>query len=160
MTLRRAICPGTFDPITNGHVSIIRRARRLFDEVIVAVTINLSKTPLFSDLERVEMIRTAFAGEPGIYVETLDGLLAAYADEKQASAIVRGLRAPSDFEYELKMAQMNRHLNPRVDTVFLATEADGSYVSSSLVKEVAKLGGDVSALVPDHVYTAIKAHFG
>lgn len=159
MSRRLGICPGTFDPITNGHVGIIHRALSLFDDVIVAVTINLSKAPLFSAQERVEMIRESFAGVPRLTVETLDGLLAQYAHDKQATAIVRGLRAPSDFEYELKMAQMNRHLNEGLDTVFLAAEADGSYVSSSLVREVARLGGDVSGLVPPHVHARLQDRF-
>jgi pantetheine-phosphate adenylyltransferase len=159
MARRLGICPGTFDPITNGHVGIIHRALSLFDDVIVAVTINLSKAPLFSVAERVAMIEASFEGVPRLTVETLDGLLAQYARDKQATAIVRGLRAPSDFEYELQMAQMNRHLNGDLDTVFLAAEADGSYVSSSLVREVAKLGGDVSDLVPSHVNARLLKRF-
>ena len=155
MAERLAICPGSFDPITTGHVRIISSALNLFDRVVVAVTINLSKKPLFTDDERMEMIRTCFPDESRLKVEGLDGLLASYAADKKAVAIVRGLRAPSDFEYELQMAQMNRHLNPGLETVFLAAEASGSYVSSSLVKEVAALGGDVSSLVPPHVARAL-----
>jgi len=154
-----AVYPGGFDPVTNGHLDIVSRAAALFDDVIVAVTINVSKEPLFSAEERVAMIRESFEGVPQLTVETLDGLLAQYAQDKQATAIVRGLRAPSDFEYELKMAQMNRHLNERLETVFLAAEADGSYVSSSLVREVARLGGDVSALVPPHVHARLLDRF-
>ncbi|MFT7582769.1 MAG: pantetheine-phosphate adenylyltransferase [Myxococcota bacterium] len=155
MTYRRAIFPGSFDPLTNGHAEILRRALVLFDEVVVAVTINLKKTPLFSADERMALFHEVFPDEPRIVVERLDGLLAQYAKDRGAVAIVRGLRAPSDFEYELQMAQMNRHLHPDLDTVFLAAEADGSYVSSSLVKEVARLGGDVSGLVPPAVLSAL-----
>ena len=152
-----AICPGTFDPPTDGHVGIITRSLRLFDRVIVAVTINLSKQPMFTAQERTELIRECFPDDPRVQIEQLDGLLAAYARSRGAVAIVRGLRAPSDFEYELKMAQMNRHLDPDLDTVFLATEAEETYVSSSLVKEVASLGGDIRDLVPPHVYAALSA---
>ena len=155
-----ALCPGTFDPITHGHLEIIRRAMRLFDRVVVTVTVNVRKRPLFTADERVEMISREFADCPQVTVEVLDGLLATHARDRRATAIVRGLRAPSDFEYELQMAQMNRHLNPDLDTVFLATDADGSYVSSSLVKEVAMLGGDVSKLVPAAVHLALLAKLG
>lgn len=149
--------PGTFDPITIGHVGIVRRALRLFDRVVVAVTLNLAKRPLFSAEERMGLVRACFDGERRLEVDRLDGLLADYAQRLGATAIVRGLRAPSDFEYELRMAQMNHHLNPELETVFLAAEANGSYVSSSLVREVAILGGDVSALVPAPVYAALSA---
>jgi len=154
---RLALCPGSFDPLTNGHVAIIRRALALFDRVHVAVSVNIRKQPLFSADERVEMIRAAFPGEPRLEVAAFSGLLAAYATSKGAVALLRGLRAPSDFEYELQMAHMNRHISPALDTVFLPSDAEGSYVSSSLVKEVAALGGDVSALVPAHVLTALHA---
>ncbi|MGM0578783.1 MAG: pantetheine-phosphate adenylyltransferase [Myxococcota bacterium] len=160
MSDKLAICPGTFDPITHGHVGIIRRTLRLFDHVVVAVTVNIKKTPLFTVEERMDMVRASFPDEERLTVESLDGLLATYASQRGAVAIVRGLRAPSDFEYELQMAQMNRHLTPDLETVFMATEASGSYVSSSLVKEVARLGGDVSALVPDHVSEALDERFG
>lgn len=160
MAERLAVCPGSFDPLTRGHEAIIRRGLRVFDRLIVAVTINLKKTPLFTAEERMAMVRASFPDEPRIIIESLDGLLATYARARGAIAILRGLRAPSDFEYELQMAQMNRHLYPELDTVFLASEADGSYVSSSLVKEVCRLGGDVSALVPAHVNDALRARFG
>lgn len=152
---RLAIFPGSFDPLTQGHVAIIRRGLALFDQIVVAVTINLKKQPLFSMAERQAMIRDAFPGEARLEVDSLQGLLAPWAGARGACAILRGLRAPSDFEYELQMAQMNRHLNPALDTVFLPAEPAGSYVSSSLVKEVASLGGDVRGLVPDHVLTAL-----
>jgi len=154
---RLAIFPGTFDPLTYGHAAIVRRGLRLFDRVLVAVTVNVRKRPLFTFSQRVAMIEEVFDYDPRISVESLEGLLATYARERGALAILRGLRAPSDFEYELQMAQMNRHLNPELDTVFLATEAVGSYVSSSLVKEVHALGGDVSALVPPCVLRALEA---
>ena len=157
MTSRLAICPGSFDPLTNGHVAIITRGLRLFDRVLVAVTINLRKQPLFSVDERKAMIRASFPDDPRVEIDSLQGLLASWARDRGATAILRGLRAPSDFEYELQMAQMNRHLTPDLDTVFLPSEAAGSFVSSSLVKEVATLGGDVSALVPEHVRAALSA---
>jgi len=160
MNERLAICPGSFDPLTDGHVRIMQRGLALFDRIIVAVTINLKKTPLFSAEERMAMVRASFPDEPRIEVEQLDGLLARYAEDRGAVAILRGLRAPSDFEYELQMAQMNRHLVPALDTVFLASDADGSYVSSSIVKEVARLGGNVEALVPPHVAVALRGRFG
>ncbi|PKN55556.1 MAG: pantetheine-phosphate adenylyltransferase [Deltaproteobacteria bacterium HGW-Deltaproteobacteria-14] len=159
MPERMAICPGSFDPLTNGHETIMRRGLALFDRIIVAVTINLKKTPLFTTEERMAMVRASFPDEPRIEIEALDGLLAAYARSRGAVAILRGLRAPSDFEYELQMAQMNRHLHPDLDTVFLASDADGSYVSSSIVKEVARLGGHVADMVPPHVSAALAAKF-
>lgn len=159
MPERLAICPGSFDPLTNGHAEIIRRGLHLFDRILVAVTVNLRKTPLFSDEERMHMITEAFPDEPRVSVDQLDGLLAEYARSKGAVAILRGLRAPSDFEYELQMSQMNNHLYPELETVFLATAPTRSYVSSSLVKEVARLGGDVSELVPPHVNLALVERF-
>lgn len=158
-TERLAVCPGTFDPLTYGHAGIIRRTLALFDRVVVAVTLNVSKRPVFSVDERMELIRRTFPGEPRLSVESLDGLLATWARDRGAVAVVRGLRAPSDFEYELQMAQMNHHLAPELETVFLAAEAVGSYVSSSLVKEVVSLGGDVSDLVPPAVAEALRARF-
>jgi pantetheine-phosphate adenylyltransferase len=157
MSERIALCPGSFDPVTNGHVGIIRRSLRLFDRVVVAVTVNASKTPMFSLEERVEFIRVCFPDEPSLDVQSLDGLLAMEASKLGAVALVRGLRASRDFENELQMAQMNRHLAPELETVFLATEASGSYVSSTLVREVACLGGDVTQLVPPHVAQALSA---
>jgi pantetheine-phosphate adenylyltransferase len=157
--LRMAVCPGSFDPLTNGHAGIIERTLRLFDRVVVAVTVNVSKRPVFSVEERMAFVRTSFPDEPRLTVESLDGLLATWAAKRGAVAVVRGLRAPSDFEYELQMAQMNRHIAPEIETVFLAAEAGGSYVSSSLVKEVASLGGDVSRLVPPHVAEVLRDRF-
>lgn len=157
MTERLAICPGSFDPLTNGHVDIINRGLALFDRVVVTVTINVRKKPLFSDEERKALIREVFPDEPRLDVDTLDGLLAVYAQSHGAHAVLRGLRAPSDFEYELQMAQMNRHLVPNLETVFLACEPAVSYVSSSLVKEVAILGGSVEDMVPGPVHRALMA---
>jgi pantetheine-phosphate adenylyltransferase len=160
MPERIAVCPGSFDPLTLGHVAIIRRGLKLFDRVIVAASVNPRKTYLFSTDERLAFIRAAFATTPAVEVVALEGLLAAYASRRGAVAILRGLRAPSDFEYELQMAQMNRHLHGELDTVFLASEAAGSYVSSSLVKEVARLGGHVDDLVPPLVAAALNDRFG
>ena len=146
--LRTAIFPGSFDPITNGHVDIIRRALRLFDRIVVAVLKNAAKQPHFSPDERVAIIGEVFAGDAGVEVDTFDGLLVDYARRRQATAIVRGLRAVSDFEYEMQMAHMNRHLSPTVETVFLMPDETNSFLSSRLVKEVFSLGGDVAAFVP------------
>lgn len=159
MTERIAICPGSFDPLTLGHVAIIKRGLALFDRVIVTVSVNPRKQYLFSAEERVAMIATTFAAEARVEATTLDGLLAAFAAERGAVAILRGLRAPSDFEYELQMAQMNRHLQPRLDTVFLASEAAGSYVSSSLVKEVARFGGAIDDFLTPAIATALRKKF-
>jgi len=149
--LRTAIFPGSFDPITNGHVDIVRRALRLFDGVVVAVLTNASKQPHFTVDERVAILGEVFAGEPGIEVDTFDGLLVDYVQRKQAAAIIRGLRAVSDFEYEMQMAHMNRHLSPTVETVFLIPDETNSFLSSRLVKEVFSLGGTVTAFVPPAV---------
>ena len=152
---RLAVLPGSFDPLTNGHAGIIERALRIFDRVIVAVTINVRKKALFTFEERTEMIRACFPNEARLEIDSLQGLLADYARERGAIALVRGLRGPSDFEYELQMAHMNRHLNADLETVFLTAEAEGAYVSSSLVREVASLGGDVSDLVPPSVHRTL-----
>jgi pantetheine-phosphate adenylyltransferase len=155
MSERIALCPGSFDPVTNGHVGIIRRALLLFDRIVVAVTVNESKESFFTLQERIDFIRDVFPDEPRLTVQSLDGLLATEASKLGAVTLVRGLRVSADFEYELQMAQMNRHLTPDLETVFLAAEAAGSYVSSSLVREVSRLGGDVSRLVPPVVHRAL-----
>ena len=153
---RIAIFPGSFDPITNGHVDIIRRALRLFDGIVVAVLKNAAKQPHFTPDERVAIVREVFAGEPGVEVDAFDGLLVDYARRRQAAAIVRGLRAVSDFEYEMQMAHMNRHLSPTVETVFLMPDETNSFLSSRLVKEVFSLGGDVAAFVPPAVHRRLQ----
>jgi pantetheine-phosphate adenylyltransferase len=146
-----AIYPGSFDPLTNGHVDIIQRGSRLFDRIVIAVLLNIEKAPLFTVPERVEIAREAFHGWPNVEVDTFDGLLVDYARRKRASVIVRGLRAISDFEFEMQMALMNRRLNGDVETVFMMPAEPYTYVSSRLVKEVVALGGSVSGLVPEMV---------
>ena len=142
-----AVFPGSFDPLTNGHLDLISRASRLCGKLIVAVLSNASKQPLFSVQERVEMMRES-ANLPDLEIESFEGLLVDFASSKGASMIVRGIRAVSDYEYELQMAHMNRRLRPSVETVFLMSREENSFVSSRLVKEVARMGGDVSGLVP------------
>lgn len=145
--MRRAIYPGSFDPLTNGHLDIIERSARLFDEVVVAILVNQSKQSLFSIDERLAIIAEV-AGSDRVRVDTFHGLLVHYAVEQQATAIIRGIRAVSDYEYELQMALMNRRLEPSVETVFLMSNEAYSFVSSRLVKEVASLGGAVTGMVP------------
>jgi pantetheine-phosphate adenylyltransferase len=146
-----AIYPGSFDPLTNGHVDNIRRGARLFDRIVIAVLINLEKAPLFTVPERVEIAREAFSGHANVEVDTFDGLLVDYARRRHAGVIVKGLRAVSDFEFEMQMALMNRKLNPEVETVFMMPTEPYTYVSSRLVKEVVALGGSVHGLVPESV---------
>jgi pantetheine-phosphate adenylyltransferase len=146
-----AIYPGSFDPLTNGHVDIIQRGSRFFDRIVIAVLVNVEKAPLFTVPERVEIAREVFEGWPNVEVDTFEGLLVEYAQHKQASIIVRGLRAVSDFEYEMQMALMNRHLSPDVETIFMMPAEPYTYVSSRLVKEVVALGGSVHGLVPTTV---------
>jgi pantetheine-phosphate adenylyltransferase len=145
---RVAIYPGSFDPLTSGHVDIIERGARIFDSIIVAILANVEKTPLFTEKERVSIIREVFKGNSNVQVETFDGLLVDYAQRKHASVIVRGLRAVSDFEYEFQMALMNRHLAPGIETVFMMPAEQYTYISSRLIKEVFALGGAVEGLVP------------
>ncbi len=156
---RIAIYPGTFDPITMGHVDIIDRALKMFDEVIVTIGINAGKTPLFSIDERVEMIRQSFADERRVSVETTSGLMIDFAKKKKAAALVRGLRAVSDFDYEFQIALANRKLNSEVESVFLMTSFRWIYISSSLIKDIAQNGGDVSDFVPSHVKEALHKRF-
>ena len=148
--MTKVVCPGSFDPVTNGHLDIVGRASRLFDEVVVAVLVNRSKQSLFSLEERIDMLRRATSHLPNVTVDSFQGLLVDFCTEHGISAIVKGLRAVSDFDYELQMAQMNGSLTD-VDTVFIPTSPEYSFLASSLVKEVAKGGGDVSGLVPDFV---------
>jgi len=157
--MRRAVCPGSFDPVTNGHLDIIGRASRLFDEVIVGVLINQSKTGLFTVDERIAMLRVATGAYGNVRIESFQGLLVDFCQTVEAPVVVKGLRAVSDFDYELKMAQMNIGL-AGVETLFMPTNPLYSFLSSSLVKEVAKWGGDVSPHVPDHVLSALRARLG
>jgi len=158
--MKIAVCPGSFDPITNGHLEIIRRASRMFDKVIVVVMSNyFKKTGAFTPDERVELIKRVTYDIPNVEVEASYGLLADYARERHAAAIVKGLRAMSDFEYEFQMALTNRKLNDQVETVFLTTSTEYMYLSSSLVKEVARLGGDISEFVPSCVANEIVNKF-
>jgi pantetheine-phosphate adenylyltransferase len=151
-----AICPGSFDPVTNGHLDIIGRACALYDEVVVGVLINDNKDGLFSVAERQELLRTVTAEYSNVRVDSFQGLLVDYCRQHDISVIVKGLRAVSDFDYELQMAQMNRELGP-TETVFMATNPLYSFLSSSLVKEVMRFGGDVSAHIPEAVRTALLA---
>jgi len=153
--VRRAVCPGSFDPATFGHLDIVRRASTLFDEVVVAVGTNVSKNRLFTPDERIEMMRRACADLGNVSVEGFSGLVTTFCSEHDIAVIVKGLRAASDFDYELQMAQMNSSLTG-VETVFLPTSAGRGFVSSSLVKEVAGFGGDVSPFVPDFVHDALR----
>ena len=148
---RLAIFPGSFDPLTNGHVDIVLRSTQLFERVLIAVLVNQDKKPLFTAAERVETIGEVFREYPNVEVDTFEGLLVEYARRRRASALVRGLRAVSDFEYEFQMALMNRHLEPTLETVFMMPAEQYTYLSSRLIKEVFSLGGDVSALVPSVV---------
>ena len=151
-----AIYPGSFDPLTNGHVDIIARGARLFDRIIVAVAVNAEKAPLFTIEERVEITRAVFAGQSNVEVDTFDGLLVDYVVRRKADVIVRGLRAVSDFELEFQMALMNRRLNGAVETVFMMPAEQYTYISSRLIKEVFTLGGRVHGLVPDMVEARLR----
>jgi pantetheine-phosphate adenylyltransferase len=158
MSKRIAVYPGSFDPIHNGHLDIIERCRPVFDEVVVAVLFNEGKKPLFTVEERIESIREMV--DPAIRVESFSGLLVDFMDKVGARAVVRGLRAVSDFEYELQMALMNRRLNPRVETVFMMPKEDYIYLSSRLVKEVFALGGNLTGLVPEPVIVRLRDRLG
>jgi pantetheine-phosphate adenylyltransferase len=157
--MKHCIYPGTFDPLTNGHLDVLHRAAKLFDRVTVAVAISSTKDPLFPPARRVEMIRANLDGLPNVEVVSFEGLLVEFARQQKAHAIIRGLRALSDFEFEFNMALMNRHLQPRVETIFVMPAEAYSYTSSSLVKQIAKLGGDVAKFVPPNVATALQQSF-
>ena len=154
---RTAVYPGSFDPLTNGHVDIITRGAKLFDRVVVAILVNEGKQPLFSVDERLAIIREVFKGQPAVEAETFEGLLVDYVRAKKASAVVRGLRDVGDFDYERQMALMNRHMLPALDTVFLMPAPEYAFVSSSLVKQIVALDGSVSGLVPPIVEARLAA---
>lgn len=154
-----AIYPGSFDPLTNGHLSLIQRSLKMFDRLIVAIAVNPKKTPLFSQEERIELIRDAVK-DSRVEVDAFHGLLVDYVHQRQVGVVIRGLRAVSDFEYEFQLANMNRKLAPDIDTVFMMTGEDYFYISSQLVREVASFGGNVEGLVPPNVYAGLKKKFG
>jgi pantetheine-phosphate adenylyltransferase len=156
--MRRAIYPGSFDPVTNGHLDVIERARKLFDEVVVAVAVNDQKQPLFTASERTSMLSDAIT-TTGVRVAPMKGLLVDFARTEDACAVIRGLRAVSDFEFEFQMALMNRKLEARVETIFLMPKEEYTYLSSRIVKEIARLGGNVSAFVPPPVREALAKKF-
>ena len=155
-----AIYPGSFDPCTNGHLDIIERSSRIFEKVIVAVLINSSKTPTFTVEERIDLLKTATAHIPNVEVVSFNGLLAQFAQDRNAKVIIKGLRAVSDFEYEFQMSLTNTKLNPNVETLFMTTKSENMYLSSSIVREVARYGGDISDMVPtvitDKIYKKFK----
>jgi pantetheine-phosphate adenylyltransferase len=158
--MRTAIYPGSFDPITNGHLDVLQRAAKLFDRVIVAVASSESKRPLFTLQERVQMVARAIRALPNVETDSFEGLLVTYVERRSAQAVVRGLRAVSDFEFEFQLALMNRKLNERIETIFMMPKDTYTFLSSRIVKEIAQLGGDVSAFVPAHVRTALAGKLG
>ena len=153
--MRTAIYPGSFDPLTNGHLDVIQRAAKLFDRVVVAVAKNDSKRPLFTLAERLALVKTTVSRLPHVEADSFDGLLIEYVDRLKAQAVVRGLRAVSDFEFEFQLALMNRKLNDKFETIFMMPKDTYTFLSSRMVKEIAALGGDVSSFVPPHVQTAL-----
>ena len=155
-----AVYPGGFDPITNGHLDIVRRASQMFDRVVVAVASSVDKHPLFDIDERIDMVQKAVAGLRNVRVDRIDGLLINYVRRKRAAVIVRGLRAVSDFEFEFQLALMNRKLDSRIETIFLMTKDEYTFISSRLVKEISQLGGDVSGVVPRGVKLTLANKFG
>jgi len=157
--MRRAIYPGSFDPVTNGHLDVIERARKLFDEVIVAVAQNDEKQPLFTLQERLDLLQETVGKIDNVRISQFDGLLVEFAMEQKALAVVRGLRAVSDFEFEFQMALMNRKLEAAVETIFLMPKEEYTYLSSRIIKEMARLGGDVSGFVPEGVAKALGKKF-
>ena len=159
MCKKTAIYPGFFDPITNGHLSIVKRGLEIFDKLIISILNNPKKVPLFSIEERISMIKQALQNEPNIEVDTFDGLLVDYVVEKQSNIILRGIRALSDFEYEFQMALMNRKLYRDVQSVFLMTDYKWFYISSTIIKEASSFGGDISGLVPEFVNEKLKEKF-
>jgi len=158
--MKIAVYPGSFDPMTNGHIDLIRRGTELFDQIIVGVLENEDKKPLFKTEDRVAMVREALRDLPSVRVQSFTGLLVNFMKTTHANVVVRGLRAVSDFEYEFQMALMNRELSPIVETIFMMPAVEYTYVSSRLVKEVCRLGGDVTRLVPSNVLVKLHARFG
>ena len=158
--MRTVIYPGSFDPLTNGHLDLIQRASKLFDKVIVAVAPSESKRPLFSLEERMHMVSRAIRSIPRVECDALQGLLVNYVEKRSAQAVIRGLRAVSDFEFEFQLALMNRKLNERIETIFMMPKDTYTFLSSRIVKEIASLGGDVSAFVPTHVRAALTTKLG
>ena len=154
---RVAIYPGSFDPLTNGHVDIIERGAKIFDAIIVAILVNVEKAPLFTETERIAICRDVFKVHKNVQIEAFSGLLVEYAQFKKATVLVRGLRAVSDFEYEFQMALMNRHLAPGLETVFMMPDEKYTYISSRLIKEVFTLGGEITGLVPPLVEEQLRA---
>jgi pantetheine-phosphate adenylyltransferase len=160
MSSKVVIYPGTFDPITNGHISVVARALKIFDQIVIAILNNPNKVPLFSMEERIQMIREVLKDQKHVEVESFNGLLVDYVIQKKTNVVIRGLRALSDFEYEFQMALMNRKLNREVQSIFLMTDYKWFYTSSTIIKEAASLGGDVSGLVPAIVCKKLKRKFG
>ena len=157
--MRTVIYPGSFDPLTNGHLDVLQRAAKLFDKVIIAIANNETKKPLFNLRERVELVERGIKHLPNVKADSFNGLLVEFAEKRGACAMIRGLRAVSDFEFEFQLALMNRKLNNRIETIFMMPRGSYTFLSSRIVKEVARLGGDVSAFVPEHVQKALKAKF-
>jgi pantetheine-phosphate adenylyltransferase len=157
--MRTAIYPGSFDPLTNGHLDVIERATKLFDRVVVAVAKTEGKKPLFTLKERVDLVTRGIKHLPGVEVDSFDNLLVDYVEQRGARAVVRGLRAISDFEFEFQLALMNRKLNEKIETIFMMPKDTYTFLSSRIVKEIARLGGDVGAFVPAHVQSALKRKF-
>ena len=153
--MRTAIYPGSFDPLTNGHLDLVHRAAKLFDHVVVAVAQNDSKRALFSLKERVELVRTAIAGIDKVEADSFEGLLVNYVERRNGQAIIRGLRAVSDFEFEFQLALMNRKLNEKVETIFMMPKESYTFLSSRIIKEIAALGGNIDGFVPEHVRAAL-----
>jgi len=160
MNVKTAIYPGTFDPLTNGHLSILTRALKIFDKLIIAILNNPQKAPLFSLDERISLIKQVLKDKPNIEIDSFDGLLVDYVVQKGSNVIIRGLRALSDFEYEFQLALMNRKLNRDVQSIFLMTDYKWFYTSSTIIKEAASLGGDTSGLVPPIICEKLKEKFG
>ena len=158
--MRTVIYPGSFDPPTNGHLDLVERAARLFDRVVVAVASNEDKSPLFSLAERCDLVRTAVEHLSNVSADVFDGLLVDYVYRRGGQAVLRGLRAVSDFEFEFQLALMNRKLNAKVETIFMMPTESYTFLSSRIVKEIARLGGDIGSFVPPHVAAALRARFG